>query len=635
MEKLKYIEATIEQSASKENEPPRFRILANAGSRMSFLDSDVVVNLAGEVQQKDARAIPILYGHDWDQQLGHATVVSVDENGIVLEGVVSVPSERAREWVESAKAGFPWNASLGFVIEEGTEVGEDEEIEVNGRVEKGALIVANKIQVWECSVVTFGADGNTAADVSAKQTVKASKEKESKMENEDKKPDVNAQTPEPTPTPSPSVEELRAARVAENERIDAIEKLAKELGVRDFVNAAITEGWTPDRFELETLRKSRANVPSATAAKPGDPNKIAVAAMLRACGAKLDEKKYTAAELEAADKLKSQDLRGIFEAATGFKPTESQRQDGKEWVQAASVSTYGLPGVLSTTANALLLNALGVYERRWAPLFKTTSVNDFRKVERWRIDSDFEFAELAPGQEMEHGTQSESGWEIQVKNYGKQYVLAWESMINGEALGVFSDIMQQIAYGAESKLNRVCWSLVMNPGNASDGTAFYHANHGSLLTGKALTLQNLSAAITAFVSRKKANGTPIGIEPRYLLVPPTLLTTARNILNASWVDATATSLPGVDYNPLRNIVDIVSAPQLEYTEFTNNSNSTWYLFAEPNALASFEIAFLRGQQSPVLRSSELEIGRLGLAIDGHIAFGVLAEDWRAALKVTA
>ena len=651
---LKYLQATVEFQAcencqaAEDSTPalPKFLIKANAGGRMSFWDEDVVIDLAGEITQKDARAIPILYGHDWDQQLGHATVSRVDENGIWLEGVVSVPSERASEWIASAKAGFPWNASLGFAVLKASRYDdENDEIQVNGRTEKGKLTVAESIQIWECSVVTFGADPNTTADIQAKAPAPNaenvsndnSNNQEIKAMEEDKKLTEAGAIPTPANADDDDkgaeLDKIRAARVEENKRIDALEAIAKTYGDREFLNAAISENWTPDKFELETLRHARRQAPAPFAVANVNGGDVATVAMLRACNRKIDEKRYSAQTLEAADRIKSRDLRGIFEAATGFNPTEAQRIDGKEYWQAASLSTYNLPNVLSTTANAILLNELGNYERRWAPLFKFSSVNDFRKAERWRLDSDFEFKEVAEGQEFESGTQTESGWEIQAKTYGREYFIGWQSLVNGEALGVFNGVMQQIAFGAESTLNKICWGLLMNPGNAPDGTAYYHANHGSLKTSCALTLANLGAAISAFMTRKKANGTPIGIEPRYLVVPPSLLSTARNIVNSSWVNSSG--VEGLDYNPMRNIVEIVTAPQLEFSEFTNYSATTWYLFADPNALAAFEIAFLRGQQTPELRSSELEIGRLGLAIDGHISFGVLAEDYRGALKCTA
>ena len=625
---LKYLQAEVSFQKAEDNTAlPKFLIKANAGSRMSFPDGDGVIDLQGVISYKDSRAVPILYSHDWDQQLGHATVSRADETGIWLEGVVSVPSERAREWIASAKAGFPWQASLGWNVEDGIAVPEGEELEINGRTEKGPFLAMTKINIWECSVVTFGADSKTEANITARAenvtNNQPSHDIEVKAMEEDKKTIEAEATPTVAQVDSGAeLDKIRAARVEENKRIDALEAIAKTYGDREFLNAAINEGWSADKFELETLRHARKQAPAPFSVANVNASEIATVAMIRACGSKVDEKRYSAQTLEAADRIKSRDLRGIFEAATGFNPTEAQRVDGKEYWQAASLSTYNLPNVLSTTANAILLNELGNYERRWAPLFKFSSVNDFRKAERWRLDSDFEF-----------GTQTESGWEIQAKTYGREYFLGWQSMINGEALGVFNGIMQQIAFGAESTLNKICWGLLMNPGNAPDGTAYYHANHGSLKTSCALTLANLGAAISSFMTRKKANGVPIGVEPRYLVVPPSLLSTARNIVSSSWVNSSG--VEGLDYNPMRNIVEIVTAPQLEFSEFTNYSATTWYLFADPNALAAFEIAFLRGQQTPELRSSELEIGRLGLAIDGHISFGVLAEDYRGALKCTA
>ena len=619
---MKYIEAQV---TAGQGDPARFTIKANAGSRMTFEDGDWVIDLDGRVAAKDPRGVPILYAHDWNDQMGHASTVRIDADGVWLDGVASVPTDRSREWVESARLGFPWQASLGFLIRGALEVPEGEEIEVNGRTERGPVKIATDIEVWECSVVTFGADDKTETKITAGTSPAALKRIEGKsmtVNNIDK-------------TIAGDVEKLRAARAAETARLDALQALADKYHDNAYLAQAQAEGWTPDRFELETLRHARAAVPAPCPQAPTEPSRVAAAAFLRAAGAQVSDRVFTAAEREAADRLKGSDFRGIFEAAAGFTPTTSQRTDARAWVQAAA-STYNLGGALSSTANAILLESLSAYERRWAPFFKFTSVPDFRKVERFRIDSAFEFTETAPAEELEHGTQSEISWEIQAKTYGRQYVLPYQAIVNGEAIGVFTDIMRQIAYGAESALNRACWGLVMDPGTAVDGTAYYSAAHGSLLTSKAFSLDNLAAAVAAFATRKKkAEAEPAGVEPRFLVVPPSLSAAARQVVNSTWLNNGATATTGANYNPMAGIVDVITAPQLEFTDFANYSATTWYLFAAPTACAAFEIAFLRGQQSPTLRSSELEIGRLGIGFDGHIDFGVCAEDWRGALKVTA
>ena len=636
---------------------PKFRIHANAGSRMTLYDGDYVIDLAGAFSQKDARAIPILYGHDWDKQLGHATVAKVDETGVWLEGVVSVPSYRADAWVQSAKNGFPWQASLGFMVREGVQVRDDEEYEINGRVEKGPFVAATSVEIWECSVVTFGADDKTEADIEARDRSRNSpalkhadnnvNHKEGKeMPIDNKTP--NAPAPEPKKAENAEgekkllnadaeIEKLRAARVAENERIDKLEALAKKYDDREFLKQAISEGWNADRFELETLRHARAHAP-APLGTPKELNlaNVAAAAMLRVAGRNPESsKRFTPDELQAASRVPGYDFRAIFEAATGFTPNEAQRANVGEWLTAASnssISTYNLNNVLSVTGDVILEGELGVFERRWEPLFRKSSVSDFKKAQRYRLDSSFMFDEIPEGAEMTHGTQKDEGWEIQVSTYGKQYVIGRKSLINGEALGVFSDIMQKLAIGATQRLNHDCWNLILNPGNASDGTAFYHANHGSLITSKPLTLANLGEAISAFMIRKKGADTPLGIEAKYLLVPPSLLPTARNIITSTEIDST--SYEGKD-NPMKGIVEILTAPELEFAAYTGSSATTWYLFADPNALAAFEIAYLNGVTQPTLRSGDLDIGRLGIAIDGFFDFGIALRDYRAALKATA
>ena len=248
---MKYIEAQV---TAGQGDPARFTIKANAGSRMTFEDGDWVIDLDGRVAAKDPRGVPILYAHDWNDQLGHAPTVRIDADGVWLDGVASVPTDRSREWVESARLGFPWQASLGFLIRGALEVPEGEEIEVNGRTERGPVKIATDIEVWECSVVTFGASMT--------------------VNNIDK-------------TIAGDVEKLRAARAAETARLDALQALADKYHDNAYLAQAQAEGWTPDRFELETLRHARAAVPAPCPQAPTEPSRVAAAAFLRAAGARL------------------------------------------------------------------------------------------------------------------------------------------------------------------------------------------------------------------------------------------------------------------------------------------------------------------------------------------------------------
>lgn len=568
----------------KESGPPQVEIVANSGGSMDMgPDGRWVVDLAGNITTRSGgQVVPILYSHDWDEQLGHTQSFAVEGSKIVMRGVADGATKRAKQWAESSLTGFPWNASLGFVVQDVLEIPEGETLTVNGRDEVGPLKVATAIEIWEVSVCTFGADKDTSAKVIS---------------------------PPQTPGEPLETDELKGAKMEEN----------KELKQAD---------------ALDAVRHSRASIPTPQAQTRIDRANVATAAILKAAGVKINDARFTPAELDAADALRCSDFRGIVEGATGWTPSAYERGDGRAWLQAA-ISTQGLSGVLSKCGDALLLEALGNYERRWAPFFKISSLNDFRKSPRYRIDSTFAFQEVQEGENLPHGNQDAYAWELQAKTYGRQYTLSYQSIVNGEAVGAYADIMQQVAYGAEEALNRTCWGLVMNPGKAVDGQDFYGAVHKNILTATdptptAVTLQN---AIKAFTVRSKKGGESVAVTPKFLVVPPALEFAARTLVSSASLNNGSNVYTGT-YNPFENLFNVISAPQLQFSEMTGNSDSTWYLFADPAQCAAFEIGFLHGQQTPTVRSNDYEIGRLGLNIDGFISFGAIAEDWRGAFRVS-
>ena len=568
----------------KPNGPPEVVIVANSGAAMDLGPGERwVVDLSGQITTRaGGQTVPILYGHDWDEQLGHTNNITLQGTELIMWGIADGATKRAEQWCESSLSGFPWNASLGFNVNDFLEIPEGETIDVNGTTHEGPLKIATAIEIWEVSVCTFGADKNTSAKVVLPQNDQG---------------DIL------------ETDKLEGKKMQEN----------KEIKQAD---------------ALDAVRFSRASIPTPTAATRVDPSNVATAAILKAAGAKIAAEKFTPAELDAADSLRTSDFRGIVEGATGWTPSAYERGDGRAWLQAA-ISTQGLSGVLSKCGDALLLNALSNYERRWAPFFKISSVNDFRKSPRFRIDSTFAFQEVQEGENLPHGNQDAYVWELQAKTYGRQYTLSYQSIVNGEAVGAYADIMQQVAYGAEEALNRVCWGLVMNPGKSVDGQDFYGSSHKNTLTATdttptATTLQN---AIQAFSVRTKKGGESVAVTPKYLVVPPAFEFAARTLVNSSILNNGSADYTGT-YNPFENLFNIISAPQLQFSELTGNSDSTWYLFADPMQCAAFEIGFLHGQQAPTVRSNDYEIGRLGLNIDGFISFGAIAEDWRGAFRVS-
>ena len=151
----------------RESGPPQVEIVANSGAVMDMGPGERwVVDLSGTITTRaGGQVVPILYSHDWDEQLGHTQSFAVDGFKIVMRGVADGATKRAKQWAESSTTGFPWNASLGFVVLDSLDIPEGETIAVNGREEAGPLKVATSIEIWEVSVCTFGADKDTSARV--------------------------------------------------------------------------------------------------------------------------------------------------------------------------------------------------------------------------------------------------------------------------------------------------------------------------------------------------------------------------------------------------------------------------------------------------------------------------------------
>lgn len=616
------LNASLTLRASEDPAPPKFRIVANTGAVMTFRDGDFVVDVDGIVTRGD-KEIPIIYGHDYANGIGHTTKHFAENGEYIVEGIVSRKSDYADDFVQSAKLGFPWQASVGGYILDSIELKKGEELDLHGRTVSGPCTVATKFELFEVSVVEYGADGATSSQITARKD---------DIMAEDKK-----QAPSADPAPIDVKAQLEAA-AAELERVAAIRK--RSLGNDEELQAkAIREGWSPDKFELESLRASRPAAPAVHTPTQDVDDKALEAAAVRAAGFAADEKKYTDQQLTAADRLGQIDFLEFCERAANAD-RYSFRKDSYQKVKAA-LSTSNLGSVLTNSANAILARAFDASGTEWRKVFKVSSVADFKAAERWRIDSNFKFKEIPEGAEMEHAEAADEKFAVQAKLYGRQFTLSEQAIVNGDALGVFGELLRQIAFGANEAINEQAWGLLMNPATCSDSVAFYHASHGSLKASCALTLANLSSARSAFITRKKGkastvdNDTPLGVPPALLVVPSALEDVALQLVHSTMVNNGSTSDTPADFNPNYNRFQVVGVPYLGFSTFTNYSDTTWYLFADPNRLAAFEIAFLNGRQSPIVRQDQMKIGTLGIEFDAHCAWGVAQEDYRAALKCTA
>jgi hypothetical protein len=159
------------QGAKEEGKTPTFSLVANTGIPMEGVMGcyyPVVVDMAGCKFAKGKT--PVIADHDTSKRIGHTTEQSIEPSKVLAKGVVSSSMAIARGVVEDAKAGFPFQVSIGASIKKHYFVEEGETTTVNGQTFKGPLVVASKSLIRELSICVLGADGNTSAKIAAQAT---------------------------------------------------------------------------------------------------------------------------------------------------------------------------------------------------------------------------------------------------------------------------------------------------------------------------------------------------------------------------------------------------------------------------------------------------------------------------------
>ena len=609
----KYIKAEMPATFSiDDGDLPKFRIVANTGSVMTFGNIRYALDVERITLKQEK--IPILYDHVTTWGIGHAEKVYAENGKLIVEGGVSRETSFARDFVSSARNGFPWQASVGGLVAKTPNIKKGEKYDLHGAIVDGPVKIIDEFTLFEVSVVEFGADDKTSSTITACDDFEDEDEtvndeivinKELKMEEE--KIDFTAQ---------------REAVAAEMERVAEI-KARAQSGDEKLVAQAIREGWSADQFELQSLRANRQSPPAPAPQSDELAPEVFEAVALRAAGF---NPKYSDQVLTAADKLGRYGLKEFVARAAGVSTRDS------DWISAA-FSTTNLSYILKRSVDAILLQAFNYTDNGWKKAFKVGSVSDFKTAQRYRLNGDLTYEPLADGGNIKHGQIEDEAFAVKADTYAKMFAITRKDIINDD-LGALTEIPRMFGIAAAETINQACWKLFMNPANVG-GNAFYYAASGTLKANCPLNLDNLSAARAAFFGKTKKSGAPLGIPPTVLVVPTALEDKALMLTKATNLNNGATADNPADYNPQYGRFQVVGVPYLGYSAYTGYSDTSWYLLSDPVRLAAFEIAFLNGKTAPTVERAETNFDTLGIQYRAYIDFGVSQQDQRGILKCTA
>jgi phage major head subunit gpT-like protein len=626
-------QATIELAKTAEGEPagrPGVAINAYNGGpvRVGGYRHPVVVDL--ESLQTPA-TIPLLRSHDSERIVGHGSPTITSPNRLDITGTISASSQDAEQVVDLAKGGFPWQASVGVdVVQKPQFLADGESATVNGQRVNGPAYVVRGGELYEVSLVTLGADRSTSAAVAAEF-----QESEAMEENTNVEPQADVQ----------AVFEKAKLEQGRQRAIAVIAERAIDNGydvskIEAETRRAIESKATPQEFELQLLRQTR---PTVNAARTGKavPAQVIEAGLALSMGASFDaEAHYKPEVLEAArDSWKrgltvteflricarrngwtgesNKDVRGLLKAA--FTP-----------VQAASgVSTYDVGGILSNVANKMIMDAFNAVDSAWRSIALISPVSDFKQMKSYSLVGNLDYELIGRGERIKHGTLGEEEYTNQAETYAKFLGIDRRDIINDD-MGAFDRVRQRLGRGAATKLNKVFWTEFM------DNASFFASGNNNYITGAStnLSAEGLRQGVEKFMKQTDPNGEPLGIMPTVLLVPPELDSTARALyvstVNNTGGAATTELVPNA--NVFANRFLPVSTPYLSNSAYTGYSSTAWYLLANPQDLATIQVVFLNGVETPTVEMADADFDLLGIAMRGYHDFGVSQMEPRGGVK---
>ncbi len=628
---------------------PRFSMVAYTGGpmRVSGWRFPVVMDLAGLSIPSQMR--PIRLGHDATLGVGHTESIRVENGQLLAQGSVSRDTSTAREVVASSRNGFPWQASIGASVEESEFVRENQSIIVNGKEFSGPLNVVRKATLGEISFVDLGADGQTSASVAAGANANQENhtvDKENATESTVETPVAAAATEtQETLTPPPSdrvhpqpnaAAAMRAEAATESERIAAIRKLCGTVYPKNEAQA-IRDGWDATRCELEILRASRPTAPNVIVPDTTINNTVLEAACVQTSKLEAVEKFYTPQTLEAASKrfrggISMQEL--LLEAAWANGYSGRNFRDSRAVLRAAfgqsvqaGFSSVDIGGILANVANKFLLEGFFSVEQTWRNICAVRNVVDFKTVSSYRLIGKDQYELVTPGGELKHGTLGNEKYTNQADTYGLMLAIDRRDIINDD-LGAITTVPRKLGRGSGLKINDVFWTVFMN------NAGFFITGNKNYIAGPdtVLSIDGLSKAEVAFMDQVDNDGKPVGVMPAVILVPTALSALGTQMFKSLEIRDTTTGTKYPVANPHQGKFRVEVSRYLANSKFTGNSAKAWYLLAEPTDLPVVEVAFLNGQESPIIETAEADFNVLGIQMRGYHDFGVALQDPRGAIK---
>ena len=559
------------------------------------------VDLSG---MKLAEQVCLMLDHDYNPEC-RLGVIEAKNDGktLTIDGEFDTGNPLAQSIIRAGRK-FNWQLSIGAENVKVERVDDGTVETINGNTVNGPAIVVRESILREVSIVAIGADAKTSMEIKASLMA----------------PEPDEHVVQAVAQAEPAVE-IENSEPTTEEDTDMNEELNAKLN-------AITDGLTKLSERIEETEKRIETQASRPAPEicVRNTDDIATADVLQA--AVEQAMGVTPTDTKAADiadrKFKGQmGLKQLYTECAHAGGWNGYLNNGNlgEAVSAikASFSTVNLPGILSNAINKRIKAGWDYAEDSWRKIADITSVSDYKQFSTYVLNSKGDYEEVANGGTIPTGELAETGYSNQLKRYGLMFSIDEMDIINDD-MNAINQRAFQFGRKASLKLNKVFWTLFQ-----ADTDFFKAANNNIVTAAGALGADSLAKLVKAFRKQTDSNGDILGYEPKILLVPAALEVEAQKLYFDAEIRDTSASKQYLTGNPWRNKFVPVASAYL-------TSDDDYYLLADPTIAATMQVAFLNGQQAPVVESNPTNFDTFGISYRGKFSFGVAFMDAKAGIK---
>lgn len=317
--------------------------------------------------------------------------------------------------------------------------------------------------------------------------------------------------------------------------------------------------------------------------------------------------------------------------AMGHAPTLNRMRIQRS--ENAYHSTGSFSNLMLDAANKTLLAGYEEAEYTWNLWARTApAVADFKAVNRIRF-SEVGNLEMVPElADYPEEVMSDTKESYKVEKFGSVFSVSWETIINDD-LDAISRIPAMQGNAARRTQNAKVYEVLTSNPTMGDSVALFGSHASGTNTSGAAAAPSVTTLNTAFSAMRRQKGLNSGVTlnltPRFLIVPVEYEATAMELFSSTSYNA-ANNNEGV-----RNIYGPGGGRSLTIVaDAVLSSTAIWYLAADTARIDTVELAYLQGEESPVLEN-EWDMKKDCYNYKIRQTFGVKAIDWRGLYRNAA